>query len=279
MSSEIMCWILSGEISMFEEKLKRSLDSPQAYRLLGLAVFLIIWEIAGMSGFSHGMIPTFSATLLSMITLIQNGTLIHHGLATLERVYAGFFLAALLGISSGVLIGWSWRAKSFFDVLIDFLRNVSSITLIPISILLIGIGFGQKLLILTYAAYFPIALNTISGVESAEKTLLEAARSMGASDWQVIKEVVIPSATPSIFTGLRLSMGVSFVVVIAAELVGSSSGLGYYLHEASRTYQIKQMFAAALFVTILGYLSNKAILYTQRKVVHWDNEQMNGVNT
>ena len=236
---------------------------------MGILGFLFLWEISGRLIFSSGMVPPFTDTFIQMITRVIDGTFLHHGGATLTRAYFSFAIASILGISSGLLIGWSKRTRSFFDFLIDFLRNVSSITLIPITVLLVGIGFTQKVVVITYAAYFPIVLNTISGVASTDKSKIEAAQTMGASDLQILKDVLIYSALPSIVTGLRLAMGVSFVVVIAAELVGATSGLGYYLHEASRTYSITDMFAAALFVSILGYLSNKVVVLTGDKLIKW----------
>ncbi len=239
------------------------------YRLAGLLCFLVLWETAGRLVFTSGMIPSFSETFVQMLLRIKDGTFIHHGKATLTRTYLSFIVASILGVSSGLLIGWNRKARLFFDFLIDFLRNVSSITLIPITILIVGIGFAQKAVVIAYASYFPIVLNTINGVASADKSKIEAAQTMGASDWQIMKDVLVYSALPSIVTGLRLAIGVSFVVVIAAELVGSTSGLGYYLHEASRTYQITDMFAAALFVSILGYLSSKAVILAGDRIIKW----------
>lgn len=239
------------------------------YRAAGVMTFLVLWEIVGHMSLSSGLVPPFSQTFVVMLQLLADGTLVRHTTATLYRVYTGFTVAAVTGIGLGLLIGWSRRARNFFDVLIDLLRNVSSITLIPITILLIGIGFTQKVFVLAYAAFFPVALNTINGVAEVDRNKIEAARSMGATDLEVLRHVVIYAALPSIFTGLRLAMGVAFVVVIAAELVGATAGLGYYLHEASRTYQIPAMFATALLVSLLGYVSSKAIRLTEDRVVRW----------
>lgn len=246
------------------------------YRLLGLASFLLLWEVVGWAEMSSGLIPPFSATFVTMVQLLLDGTLVEHSAATLGRVYTGFLIAAVLGITSGLVIGWSVHARNFFDFLIDFLRNVSSITLIPITILLVGIGFTQKVIVIAYAAYFPVVLNTITGVAEADRSMLDAVRSMGASDWEVVQTVVVYAALPSIVTGLRLAMGVAFVVVIAAELVGSTSGLGWFLHEASRTYRITQMFAAALLVSILGYLSSKVILLAGNHLLAWREQPRGG---
>lgn len=254
-----------------------NLENESRYRLLGLISFLTLWEITGRFMYSDKLLPPFSETFTTMVARIADGTLISHGVDTLARVYTGFTVAALLGISLGLVIGWSPRSRAFFDFLVDFLRNVSSITLIPITVLLIGLGFTQKIIVISYAAFFPVILNTIAGVSSTDRSLIEAARTMGANDWQVMKNVVFYSALPSIFTGLRLSMGVSFVVVIAAELVGSTSGLGYYLHEASRTYEIANMFAAALFVSILGYFSNKVIVVAGERIISWKENTFTGV--
>lgn len=248
---------------------------PTHYRLFGLLSFLVLWEAVGQARMSSGLIPPFSATFITMIELLLDGTLVEHSAATLGRVYTGFVIAGTAGIASGLLIGWSRRAQNFFDFLIDFLRNVSSITLIPITILIVGIGFTQKIIVLAYAAYFPVVLNTINGVAETDRSMIDAVRSMGASDWEVMRTVVIYAALPSIVTGLRLAMGVAFVVVIAAELVGSTSGLGWFLHEASRTYDITAMFAAALLVSILGYLSSKVIVVTGDYLLAW-REQAGG---
>jgi NitT/TauT family transport system permease protein len=252
------------------------LEDSTKYRLAGLFSFLAAWEITGIF-YSDKILPSFINTFVTMIARLMDGTFLVHGLDTIIRVYTGFAVAAILGISLGLVVGWSPRTRAFFDFLIDFLRNVSSITLIPITVLLIGIGFNQKIVVITYAAFFPVVLNTIAGVSSTEKSRIEAARTMGATDWQVMKDVVFYSALPSIFTGLRLSMGVAFVVVIAAELVGATSGLGYYLHEASRTYEISNMFAAALFVSILGYASNKGIVIAGERIISWKDNTFTGV--
>lgn len=253
------------------------MENESLYRILGLVSFLSLWEFVGRFLYSSQVMPSFSTTFMAMIARIADGTLINHGIDTLTRVYTGFTVAAILGVSLGLVIGWSPRSRAFFDFLVDFLRNVSSITLIPITVLLIGLGFTQKIVVISYAAFFPVILNTIAGVSSTDRSLIEAARTMGANDWQVVKNVVFYSALPSIFTGLRLSMGVSFVVVIASELVGATSGLGYYLHEASRTYEIANMFAAALFVSILGYFSNKVIVMTGERIISWKENTFTGV--
>lgn len=256
--------------------LRSSLPRAQLYRIAGALTFVLLWELAGRSGMSSGMVPPFSATAVQMLVRLADGTFISHGIDTLYRVYTGFFLAALVGIPLGLLIGWSWRARNLFDFLIDFLRNVSSITLIPITILIIGIGFSQKVVVIFYASFFPVVLNTINGAASAKRSHIEAARSLGATDLEVMRHVLVYAALPSIFTGLRLAIGVAFIVVIAAELVGATSGLGYYLHEASRTYKIVDMFAAALFVSVLGYLSTKAVLLVGNRLAAWKDGGVTG---
>ncbi len=252
------------------------LSPARRYRIAGALAFIIAWEVAGRSALSNGMVPPFSDTAIRMVVRILDGTFIGHTVDTLVRVYTGFFLAALVGIPLGLLIGWSWRARNLFDFLIDFLRNVSSITLIPITILIIGIGFSQKVVVIFYASFFPVVLNTINGAAAAERSHIEAARSLGATDLEVMRHVLVYAALPSIFTGLRLAIGVAFIVVIAAELVGATSGLGYYLHEASRTYKIVDMFAAALFVSVLGYLSTKAVLLVGDRLTAWKDGGVTG---
>lgn len=210
-----------------------------------------------------------------MIELLANGTLVFHSIDTINRVVVGFGLGSFLGAFSGIIIGWNRKLRAFFDILIDFLRNVSAITLIPITILLLGIGFKQKIAIIAFATYFPVVLNTINGVSSTEKSKIDALRAMQASNYEILRHVVLPSASPSIFTGLRISASIAFIVVIAAEMVGATSGLGYYMLQSERVYQTTNMFATALLISILGYISNKALLKAGEKALSWKKHTVN----
>lgn len=254
----------------YEKFLNQSL-----FGVLGVLIFLVVWELAGFLEISSGLVPGFLETMRIVLEKTADGTFLYHAVPTLKRVIVGFGIGAGAGIGLGLVLGWSSRMRSLFDVLIDFLRNVSSITLIPITILIIGIGFYQKVSIVAYASFFPVLLNTIRGVSSTEQSMIEAARSMGASDFQVFRHVILPSSLPNIFTGLRLSISVAFIVVIAAELVGAQSGLGYYLMQSERTYRTTEVFATAFVISILGYLANKLIILLGNHTLKWKTYTVN----
>ena len=153
----------------------------------------------------------------------------NHIFISVSRVIIGFSIAGFLGVSLGLLIGCFKSMFEFFNPLIQFLKSIPPIAWIPLAILWFGIGEASKIYIIAYGAFFPIVLNTIFGVRSIDKTLLKMAKSMGLNGFILFKEIIFPGVLPSILTGLRIGMGVGWMCLIAAEMIGATSGLGYMI--------------------------------------------------
>lgn len=243
---------------------------PHFLKAIGPIIMVTAWEfLSRLDIFSTILFPPPSDILLTLIDLLISGKLLFHTIPSMKRIFCGIILAASLAVPQGFLIGWYKNFENFFDFLIDMLRNVSPISLIPITILWFGIGDLQKILLITWGCYFVILLNTMNGVSLTEKILIDAARSMGAKTHELFLKVVLPSALPSILTGLRLSLGIAFVVVIATEMVATSSGLGFFILEAERTFQVEEMYAGMMFIALLGYTFNKLLVYFADRILIW----------
>jgi ABC-type nitrate/sulfonate/bicarbonate transport system permease component len=182
------------------------------------------------------------------------GELFEHISASLTRVFIGYAIAAALGIAAGLLLGWFRTAASYFESLIELFRPISAIAIIPIAILWFGIGESSKIFLILWGTFFPILLNTIAGVRSTDVVLLRAARTLGAGDIRLLATVVIPSAAPYIYTGLRVSMGIAMIVIISSEMVAADRGLGWFILDSERVYKTDMMLVGIISISILSLL-------------------------
>lgn len=185
------------------------------------------------------------------------------------RVVQGFALAVVLGVPLGLAIGWSRIAALMLDPMVQGLRPIPITAWLPFSIALFGIrDFGSVFLIFL-GGFYPIVVNTTQGARDVERNLVRAATMMGASPLQLLRRVVLPSAMPSIFTGLRLGLGISWTAVIVSEMVAVKSGLGYVLWDAYYVGRMDIVLADMVSIGIMGYLSDRLIVLIERRVLVW----------
>ena len=164
------------------------------------------------------------------------------------------------------------------DFLVQTLRNTSQFALLPVFILVLGIGEASKIAITFYAAVFFLLINTIVGVKSVDPLLIKAARSMGTSDWDLFKKVIFPSAIPSIVAGARLGVKTSLFSVIAAEMLAAQSGVGYLIQNSSLMLETDRMYAGILTLTVIGLLLNYLLVAGERRATHWRSSNDSGPN-
>jgi NitT/TauT family transport system permease protein len=170
----------------------------------------------------------------------------------MKRVFAGYALGAALGIGVGLLFGWVRTLGAFFNPLIELFRPMSAIAIIPLAILWFGIGETPKVFLIMYGTFFPVLLSTIEGVRNTDPLFIRAARTLGAGRLRIIATVVIPSAAPFIYSGLRISVGIAMIVIVAAEMVAADSGLGWLILDSERTYNTERMVAGIITISILS---------------------------
>jgi NitT/TauT family transport system permease protein len=201
--------------------------------------------------------------------MARSGEMWHQTSASLVRIGLGFGLAIVVGIPLGTIIAWYRSVREVTTPVLEVFRNTAPLALLPVFMLTLGIGETSKIVIVCYACLFPILLNTISGVSNVDQQLLRSARVLRLSPVATFFKVVLPAAMPTIFTGIRLAGAASVLVLIAAEMVGATAGLGYYINYAQMNYQIPQMYAAILTTSVLGLIVNYALVGLEKHFSRW----------
>jgi NitT/TauT family transport system permease protein len=239
-------------------------------RSIALIVFVLLWELLPRFGIvSTAYLSPPSQVAVAIVRLFDSGDVWKHLAASAIRSLSGLLLAVIGGVVCGFTLGWFRRAERIIDPLYQLLRQVSAFALFPVFMLFLGIGESSKIAIIVWAAFWPVLLNTISGVEQVERVFIDCARSMGASQGFVFAKVVLPAALPEILTGIRLAGAYSITALVAAEMIGARSGLGFYTLNSQETFQIPDMYAGIVLLAIFGLLINKSLSMLERHVLRW----------
>ncbi|MDZ7863705.1 ABC transporter permease [Acidovorax sp.] len=235
-----------------------------------LALF-ILWDLVVRLGFIKPiLLPPPGATVLTLVTGLAGGPLLLDFAVTVWRTVQAFLIAAVIGVPLGVLLGSNERAYRSVEFLIDFFRSTPSSALIPLFLLIFGVSDVNKVAIAAFGAFLIVIFNSAYGVINARKQRVMAARVMGASRWQIFKDVLIWESLQPTFVGLRSAVSMALVIVIVAEMfIGSDNGLGHRIIDAQQVLNVKSMYAAILAAGALGYALNILFLVAERRIVHW----------
>lgn len=238
-----------------------------------IILFLIVWEIVPRLGLiDSAFLPPFSAVVVAGYHITVDGTLWTHFQASFLRSILGFFIALILSIPLGLLIGWYPKARRLFNPILEVFRNTATLALLPVFILLLGIGEVSKISIVVYSCFFPVLLNTIVAVKNVDPLLIKSARSMNVPTYKLFYQVVIPASLPTIFTGIRMAGSYAILVLLAAEMVGAKAGLGYYITFAQYNFYIAEMYAGIIVISLLGILVNYVLLCVERYFSRWKQD-------
>jgi NitT/TauT family transport system permease protein len=220
---------------------------------LSFAVLIIAWELAvRLGGLNTNSLPSPSQVFLSMIELIGNGAIFKHTVASLFRVTAGFYLSALLGIPIGIILGRSQTLAMLFNPIIHFLRPISPLAWIPLAMLWFGIGDQPAIFLIFLSSFFPIVVSTAVAVQSINPTYFHVAANFDFSRTEVIAKIVIPAIIPDIITALRLTVTISWIVVVAAEMIAVQSGLGYLILDARNGLRMDYVLDGMIVIGLIG---------------------------
>jgi NitT/TauT family transport system permease protein len=237
---------------------------------LGILVFLLLWETLPRLGLVNpGYLSPPSAVLMAIADLAKDGSLLKHLEASLWRSLAGLLLGVVSGVSLGLLMGWFTRLETVLDPLLQLFRQTSALALFPVFILFLGIGEGSKVAIIFWACFWPILLSTISGVKQVDTLLINSALSMGANRRFLFLKIVLPSASPSIFTGIRLAGAYCITALVAAEMIGAHSGLGFLTLNSQEVFQVPTMYAGILLLALVGLFLNVLLALLERYFMRW----------
>lgn len=231
---------------------------------------LIVWYIATNQGWVRSSIlPTPQKIFETIQSLWRSGKMARDLSISLQRVFRGFLLGATSGIIIGSLMGFSKTIYRVLGSLVSILRPVPMLAWIPILILWLGIQEDSKTAVIFIGSFWPVLLNTIHGIQSTDQKLLEVAQILEKSKLRLILQVYLPSALPSIFTGIRLGMGAAWTCVVGAEMIAASSGIGYMIHYARELAQPARVFAGVIHIGLIGLLIDQVVLWLQRILLKW----------
>lgn len=235
-----------------------------------LVAFLVLWELAPRLGLVDPVfLPPVSTVAVTFAQLLADGTIATQVTTSLGRAGAGFAIAVLVAIPAGLAIGWYARAAQYLSPFFEVFRNTAALALLPVFILVLGIGETSKVAIVVYACFFPILLSTITGVRTVDPLLVKSARSLGLGSPALFAKVVLPSAVPTIFTGIRMAATSSILVLIAAEMVGARAGLGFYITYTQFNFQIPEMYAGIVTIALVGVAVNGGLVLVERRLMRW----------
>ena len=242
------------------------------WKSLAVLLFLALWEFGPTylaSPATRVFLPPLHEVIAAGVKLVENGQLQSHLQASLTRSVSGFGIAVVSAVVLGLLIAWYGWLNSFLNPLLELFRNTATLALLPVFTLLLGIGEESKITIVAYAAFFPVLLNTIAGVRTVDPLLIRAAKSLGLNSFRLFQKVILPSAVPTIFTGIRMAGTSSILVLIAAEMVGAKAGLGYLIVNSQMSFLIPDMYAGILTVSVLGLVVNVLLVALERHFSKW----------
>ncbi|MFE6967989.1 ABC transporter permease [Isoptericola sp. NPDC057653] len=237
---------------------------------VALLAFLAIWEVAPRAGLADPVfLPPFSTVAATFLGLVADGTIGTQVGTSLARAGAGFAIAVLVAIPLGLVVGWYARAAQYLSPFFELFRNTAALALLPVFILVLGIGETSKVAIVVYACFFPLLLSTITGVRTVDPLLVRSARSLGLGSPALFVKVVLPSAVPTVFTGVRMAATSSILVLIAAEMVGAKAGLGYFITYTQFNFQIPEMYAGIVTIALVGVAVNAGLVLLERRLMRW----------
>ena len=241
-----------------------------AQRSAAIALLAAIWEFfPRLDLVDATFLPPLSQVLQAWWGLAADGELAQHIQASLIRSLSGLGLAVLIAVPLGLLIGWYRPVAALLGPLLEVFRNTAALALMPVFILILGLGETSKISIIVYGCAWPILLNTISGVRTVDPLLVRSARSMGLAALRLFQKVVLPAAVPTIFTGIRLAGAYSILILIAAELAGAKAGLGYLINYAQQNFDIGAMYAGIITISGIGLVINQSLVYLERRFSTW----------
>ncbi|MEV0848886.1 ABC transporter permease [Streptomyces sp. NPDC049954] len=239
--------------------------------LLALALGLGLWALAAALDVQG--LPGPVSVARKGGELAADGTLADDVLASLRRVVLGFALGTVAAVPVGFLMGWYPVARGLLEPYVQFFRTIPPLALLPLVIVVFGIGEVPKVFVIFLAAFLSSVLAAFQGVVSVERTLLDAARVLGARDRQIFLRVVVPASAPFLMVGMRIGLGASWSTLVAAELLNAPAGLGYLMQHAQLFYDLPSIFVGLISIGVLGLLMDRLLLIAERRVTRWQERR------
>ena len=231
---------------------------------------LVVWEIVARTELINPLIVPAPSRILGIFwDLVASGQIPMQIVFSMKRALAGYFLAAAVFIPLGIVMGLYRPVHRLLEVIIEMLRPVPPPVIIPVAMLIFGLGDEMKIFVIFFSCAWPILLNTIDGVRNLDWVLLNTARTFGLSRAKTIRQIVVPAASPQIMTGMRVSLPIMLILVVISEMIGSTDGIGYFILDSQRRFKVAQMYAGMLSLALLGYALNQLFDLLHRRLLSW----------
>ena len=244
-----------------------------AVALRSYTLFALAWWALSAWVANPIQLPDPLRVARALATLFAEGEIVEHASVSTARLLLSLVVATALAVPLGFLIGLSRRVEAYVDPLIELLRPISGIAWIPLALFIFGVGNTLPVFIMVYVAFFPLLLNTVAGVRGTDPKLLAAARTMGISRAATLRHVVVPSALPTVLVGLRLSFAGAWAAVVAAELIGAPSGLGFAIEWYRQLLMSPKVFAFIAVIGVVGFVCDALLRALQRRLTPWTEGQ------
>ena len=238
-------------------------------------LIVVLWELTGVLGLiSDTLLPRPSMIFTTFIDLVLTGELIGHFQISLLRALGGFILGGTLGLLAGLAVGFNRNIEQTVDPTFQMFRTIPTLAVIPLFILWFGFGEVSKILLIAKGSFFPLYVNTFLGIRGVDSKLFEVGKVLEFNRLKQITLLILPAALPNILLGLRLSLGVAWLALVAAELMGSSQGIGYLIMDARQFSQTSIVFVGIIIFAVFGKLSDSLVRLLERRLLKWqDNFQ------
>jgi ABC-type nitrate/sulfonate/bicarbonate transport system permease component len=238
--------------------------------LIPLVLLACALEAAGRSGsLNIALMPLPSAVLARLGEILAGGDLFAPMAQTTALLFTAYAIASAVAIVTGLVVGRSPFAYHLLEPTLELVRPLPKPALLPPLMLLLGIGAGMKITIVGLAVFFPVFINTVQGVRGVEETLVAVGRTFRLSRTALVTRIVLPAAMPLIFTGLRIALGLGLIVVVIAEMLAGTGGLGYLVIDMQRMFRVVDMYAWLVILAVFGYSLNGLFLLAERRLLRW----------
>lgn len=247
--------------------------APVPKRWIGVVVFVLLIALAEWgtrTGWISALtLPKPSDVLATFIELYNSGLLFKHLLPSLSRLIIGAAIGTCVGISVGVLIGLFSYIRSGLVPLVAAIFPIPKIALLPLFVIWFGIGEGSKYALIAFGTFTPTVVATYGAVDNVDRTLIRMGQSFGLSWWSIVRKIVLPGAMPGILSGLRISLAIAIILLVAAEMLGAEYGIGAYILEAGSLYDLERLFVGVLILSLLGVVVSGVIAQIERRLLGW----------
>nr|WP_236339908.1 ABC transporter permease [Paenibacillus plantiphilus] len=254
---------------------RRGLSIRATNVLLGAILpltLLLVWEVAGARGLLNPiLLPAPSEIWEELVGLTASGELAQHLGISVWRALLGFVIGGGLGLAAGIWVGFSYKTERLLDPSLQMLRMLPHLAIAPLFILWFGFGETSKLLLIAKGAFFPLYVNTFLGIRSVDGKLFDVGRVLQFSKWQLVTKLIVPASLPNIFLGIRLSVGVAWLGLVVAEMMGSSSGVGYLINDARSFSLTTVVFVGIIVFAVVGKLSDSLVKLLEARLLRWQD--------